>query len=652
MTRSVSTTYVGAPGTQFDLSLDGYDDINSCHKPSGNNSITFRIGSGPPPPNATCSNNIDDDGDGYTDYPNDCGCTDPSDTSEANAGCNNVSYSDITIETFPVQSLKWRLTCPGGPYTCNGRNGTGNMTPAQMNAICQNGVCAGAGDYFIHSGWGGPNPNPGYDCVGSSDLRPWTRWTEPIYLSLDCVPVASSPPPPPSSPPPPAVNNSICVSHTIPSAMTTGQTVNASVTFQNTGTTTWTQLAPANYDVSLWPWPPTAPSLTPQASDISAASVAPGQTMVIPLTLTAPATPGTYAGQYRLVEQGVEWFGAACGAATITVDPPPTLSASLTATPNSGTAPVSSTLQATVGGTATGTMNYSFWWNCSSATTSVAAASVACGALPAPAPGTCAGNANGYKCDGVNTNPRATTAHTYTSGTYSGKVIVERSTAAPAEARTTITVAPAPPPVAGGVQMVAPNYCGGAAPRQTVSWTYAPGAGAQSAYRVQVAAGPAFNFAAPAYDSLKVSSTGTSHPTDPLSYNATYRARVMVWDAADNPSIWSAPSATISTPPGPYPLIAFTVDPAPPFAGENALFTDTTNYGAFSPLVRQWNFGDGTIVTENPGTGTTTHAYVDPTNITATLTVSGSSMNPGDTCAASQGFLVNKGIPSYKEVRP
>ncbi|MCC6934741.1 MAG: hypothetical protein IT406_03600 [Candidatus Yanofskybacteria bacterium] len=646
VSRTVYTTYTGGPGTVFDLSLYGEDELRSCIRPTGSNRITFRINGTPPPGNAVCSNGQDDDNDGYTDYPNDCGCSSPDDTTEGNAGqCNNISYSDITIETSPVQSLKWGLYCPPGPYTCNGRQGTGDATPTQMNALCQNGVCAGAGEYSIHSGWGGPNPNPGYDCVGSTDFRPWTRWTEPIYLSLDCAPI-------PNSPPPTGTNDALCTGHTIPTTMTVGQTVPASVTFQNTGTSTWTQLTPANYDVSLWPWPPTAPSLLPQTSDLSMASVAPGQSMTIPLSITAPAAPGSYAGQYRLLEQNVGWFGSACGSATITVAPAPTLSVSLTATPNTGTAPVNSTLQATPGGTATGTINYSFWWNCANTTTSIAVASAACGALPAPTPGACAGNANGYKCDAVNTVPRSTTQHAYAAGTYTPKVIVERSTAPSAEARSTVTVAGVPPPVAAGVQMTAPNYCGGTAPRQAVSWTYTPGAGAQSAYRVQIAAGPAFNFATPIYDSLKISSTGTTHPTDPLSYNATFRARVMVWDATDTPSAWSGSSATATTPPGPYPSITFTVDPTPPFADQDALFTDTTDYGAFTPTTREWNFGDGTITSESPGTGIIAHLYADPAGITATLRVSTSGMNPGDSCAASQGFQVNKGIPSYKEVRP
>jgi hypothetical protein len=120
----------------------------------------------------------------------------------------------------------------------------------------------------------------------------------------------------------------------------------------------------------------------------------------------------------------------------------PTLSVTLSASPNGGPAPLSSTLQATSGGTATGTINYSFWWNCADPTASVSAAFAACGSLPAPGQGSCSGNANGYKCDGVSDTTKSV-ARTYSAaGNYTAKVIVERGAASPAEARTPVTVTP------------------------------------------------------------------------------------------------------------------------------------------------------------------------------------------------------------------
>lgn len=101
----------------------------------------------------------------------------------------------------------------------------------------------------------------------------------------------------------------------------------------------------------------------------------------------------------------------------------------------SGENPLDVTLQAdiTYSGPPAETINYSFWWHCTDPTTSVADASQpppsGCGALAAPAPGLCLANANGYKCEAVSAESQSTSVHTYNSGSYVPKVIVERGDA-------------------------------------------------------------------------------------------------------------------------------------------------------------------------------------------------------------------------------
>jgi len=124
-----------------------------------------------------------------------------------------------------------------------------------------------------------------------------------------------------------------------------------------------------------------------------------------------------------------------------------TLNVSLTAQPSSGTAPLNGVdLTATVSGTATGTINYTFYANRSDDGTNIT-------------PGYC------FKIDGRNPDGTAGTViyqgiatgwtggttftvydvHNYTSaGTYSAKVIAERGSAPPAEQRVTITVSTPP----------------------------------------------------------------------------------------------------------------------------------------------------------------------------------------------------------------
>src|SRR5207253_2652947 len=81
-----------------------------------------------------------------------------------------------------------------------------------------------------------------------------------------------------------------------------------SVTMQNTGGTTWTaagayRLGSQNpQDNTTWG--------TNRVSLPSGSSVAPGANVTFSFNVTAPATKGTYNFQWRIVQDGVEWFGA------------------------------------------------------------------------------------------------------------------------------------------------------------------------------------------------------------------------------------------------------------------------------------------------------------------------------------------------------
>jgi uncharacterized repeat protein (TIGR01451 family) len=100
---------------------------------------------------------------------------------------------------------------------------------------------------------------------------------------------------------------------------------------------------------------------------------------------------------------------------------------------------LSSTLTAQVSGSAVGTINYSFWWNCADTSNSIIQTTSACGSLPNPAQNSCASNTNGYKCNGVSTTSRTTPAHTYNTSAQA-KVIVERGSAAPFAAFAPLTI--------------------------------------------------------------------------------------------------------------------------------------------------------------------------------------------------------------------
>lgn len=99
--------------------------------------------------------------------------------------------------------------------------------------------------------------------------------------------------------------------------------------------------------------------------------------------------------------------GSPCATADFTLSAAAeTLSTTLTASPNAGSSPVNASLTADISGTAAGTVNYSFWWNCAHTGTSVfdvtnGIGGSACGALPSPVAGFCSGDAVGYKCNSI-----------------------------------------------------------------------------------------------------------------------------------------------------------------------------------------------------------------------------------------------------------
>lgn len=186
-----------------------------------------------------------------------------------------------------------------------------------------------------------------------------------------------------------------------------------------------------------------------------------GQEFVTSLQASNPGDPFCSAGWYRIQHVDGSYFDDLNRPDLGTIrdawmckgnggqewlKPSSTLAVSLMANPSTGPAPLSTTLTATVSGTATGTINYAFWWNCSDPGTSVSGVSSVCGALPTPTAGNCASNTVGYKCNAVTDNPKAVNTSYGSVGAYTAKVIAERGNAQPAEWRTSVTVTTVSPP--------------------------------------------------------------------------------------------------------------------------------------------------------------------------------------------------------------
>lgn len=123
-------------------------------------------------------------------------------------------------------------------------------------------------------------------------------------------------PPPPPPPPTSSTDDARFVAWTVPATVTAGSSFRVTVTMRNTGTTTWTRDAfrlgsQAPQDNLTWG---RGRVLLP-----ASAAVEPGQSYVFDVVLTAPAAPGPTPFQWRMVHEGVQWFGAATPLGSVTV---------------------------------------------------------------------------------------------------------------------------------------------------------------------------------------------------------------------------------------------------------------------------------------------------------------------------------------------
>ena len=124
----------------------------------------------------------------------------------------------------------------------------------------------------------------------------------------------------PDPPDPVPTNAATFVSQSVPASVQAGQTATVSVQMRNSGTTTWTSAS--NYrlgsqnplDNTTW---------GTHRAELSG-PVAPGQTGTFTFTIHAPSASGTYNFQWRMVRDGVAWFGALSTNVAVQVTAPPT----------------------------------------------------------------------------------------------------------------------------------------------------------------------------------------------------------------------------------------------------------------------------------------------------------------------------------------
>ncbi|MGH7674437.1 MAG: NBR1-Ig-like domain-containing protein [Gemmatimonadales bacterium] len=106
----------------------------------------------------------------------------------------------------------------------------------------------------------------------------------------------------------------------MPTSLLPGQTQHVFIIMRNTGSTTWTRAGEyklgSQHPQDNVRWGTNRVYLEPGDA------TAPGQTKTFEFEITAPTTPGTYDFQWRMVQDGVEWFGAQTPNVRIAVQPP------------------------------------------------------------------------------------------------------------------------------------------------------------------------------------------------------------------------------------------------------------------------------------------------------------------------------------------
>jgi len=318
-----------------------------------------------------------------------------------------------------------------------------------------------------------------------------------------------------------------------------------------------------------------------------------------------------------------------------------TFSVDITASPDSGQTPFQTQLTADVSGTAPGTINYTFWWDCKSSSTSVSETVNICGN-----PDGIKGNDKGIKFDGINDDPKIV-SHNYTvKGPHTVKVIAERNIFA-IEKRITVA-ALTHVPSAKNLKVEQPDYCL-FDPSATFSWQFIdPRDGdRQTAYQIQVDNNPSFS--SPEIDSGKVLSVSKSYttPRGLLKYNNTYYWRVKVWDNLDDASAWVGSMMPFSTPIHRYPRIDFKWTPEIPAIGESISFFDNSLvYGGSTKIRWRWDFQDGfpTSFSSKQNPFAIQFHYAGPKTVKLQVTDSDNF-----SCSASRRIDVKLSIPEWEE---
>lgn len=189
------------------------------------------------------------------------------------------------------------------------------------------------------SGWcswlGANYPSINCTCNSHTDPGPYWDWNHFMALIIG------------------QVNNAAVASSSVPASVTAGQSFTATITMNNNGSKPWTSGGSTPHSLG---------SQSPQDNStwgfgrvgLPSSPINAGQNATFTFHPTAPTTTGSYTFAWRMVQDGVEWFGATYST-TITVVP---AGPTITTQPASQTVNPGTTVHFTVAATGNGTLTY------------------------------------------------------------------------------------------------------------------------------------------------------------------------------------------------------------------------------------------------------------------------------------------------------
>lgn len=119
------------------------------------------------------------------------------------------------------------------------------------------------------------------------------------------------------------VNNAAVTSLSAPDTVAPGASFSATITLQNTGTKAWASDATPHRLGSQNPQDATRWGLT--RVNLPSSPVNPGASAAFTFTCTAPTAAGSYAFDWRMVEENTEWFGATAAKTILVAVLPPVI---------------------------------------------------------------------------------------------------------------------------------------------------------------------------------------------------------------------------------------------------------------------------------------------------------------------------------------